>query len=85
MSYRMDFVLCLVLCEVRRPAASWPTYPFAPNIVMYTGCVFKSNIDEERRRGEKIRMNLSDGTCEFVALRRPDGLPEGNNVPWHGV
>jgi hypothetical protein len=83
--YRVNSVVCLVFCEVRRPAPSWPTYPFASNIVIYIGRVFKSDVDKERRCGEEIRMNPGDGTCEFVALRRPDGLPDGHDVPWHGV
>lgn len=63
----------------------WLTYTFASNIMMYTGRIFEPDVDKERRGGEQVRVDLGDGTCEFITLRGADGFPERHDVPWHGV
>lgn len=54
------------------------------NIVMYLRSVFESDVYKGRQRGEeeKIGVNLGDGACEFVALRRPDIR---RTTPWSVV
>ena len=70
---------------VGRLATSWPTYPFASNVVIDVRGVFESDVDEERRGGEQVCMNLGDGTGELIALRGANGFPERDDVPRHGV
>lgn len=52
---------------------------------MYTGRVFKSDVDKERRGGEQVCVDFGDGTCEFIAFRGADRVPERHDVPRHGV